>query len=218
MRLGQKECRQMMLYLPFVIVCIISVGLPQPDRGFAQSESPLPELNPMVVAYAEAMQIDYAEAKRRLTLQAEMSVVEQEIAQDDAYFATWMQHTPTFGLFVSFTTTDGDERIRQYLKDVTWADLVTVLQSDITRDELAEMRNKVVEEAGKTEIAFDSGLNYQTGQVRLYTDRPDELRERLACNDKIASIIEHIEFIQEAGATPADPDHAHVLYIPLFHE
>jgi hypothetical protein len=217
MRLEQKQCRPMMRYRSFVIVCIIAVGLLQPEIGFAQSESPLPELNTIVVAYAEAMQIDYAEAERRLTLQHEMSLVAQVIAEDEAYFATWMQHTPTFGFFVAFTTADGNERIRPYLEDVPWGDLVTVQQSDITRDELTEMRHQVVEEARKTGITFGSGLNYQTGQVRLYTEQPDELRERLAGNDEIASIIERIEFIQEGSAAPANPDYAHVLYRPLFH-
>ncbi len=62
------------------------------------------------------------------------------------------------------------------------------------------MRSKVVEEAKRTEIDFGSGLNYQTGQVRLYTEKTDDiLRERLESNDKVSPIIKRIEFVKESA-------------------
>ena len=155
-------------------------------------------------AYADTMEIDYREAERRLTIQFEMDMLEQKIAKDEAYFASWMQHKPDFGLVVSFTTADGDERIADYLDGVDWADLVKVKQSGITRDELTDMRHKVVTEAKKTGIPFGSGLNYQTGQVRLYTEQAEKLRSNLASNTRIAPIIDQIEFIEEARDKPAD--------------
>lgn len=201
----------------FLLLCLASVGLipvlMEPDIGLAQPGSPLSESNSIVTAYADAMKIDYAEAERRLTLQHEMSLVEQKIATDDAYFASWMQHEPTFGLVVSFSAPDGEERIRKYLEGVEWADLVTVQESDITRDELANMRSTVVQEAEKTGIDFGSGLDYRTGQVRIYADADsiEKLRIELEANKAVAPIMDRIEFIEEAGAAPADYDYPYLL-------
>lgn len=205
--------RQPIKYALCLLVAVILLGISSflGQRFTASAQSDGEEPNPIVAAYAHDMKIDYQEAERRLTLQHEMSSVEQEIVKDEAYFASWMQHEPEFGLVVSFTTPDGKERIRPYLEGVKWADLVTVQQSDITREEFAEMRSKIVQEAEKTGIAFGSGLNYRTGQVRLYTEKTDELRAQLEGNDAITSIIDRIELVKESGAAPADYDYPYLL-------
>ena len=204
-----------------VLLCVITVSLisvfTEPDVALTQFGSPIStptstpdptKNNPMVLFYADAFKLDYDEAERRLDLQARMSVVEQKLMEDEAYFASWMQHEPEFGLVVSFTTADGEERIRKYLADVDWADLVTVVQSDMTRQEIADLREKVVAEARKTGIQFGSGINYPEGKARLYTEQSDELRMELEANSEIAPIIDKIEFIQEAGgdAPAVQPD------------
>ncbi len=215
MSFQSKHFQRVLMVLALVMICLSPVVI-QPDSGSVQADKPSSEAeNPMITFYAEAMQIDEIEAKRRLTLQYEMSLVEQKIATDEAYFASWMQHQPTFGLVVSFTTADGQERLRQYLPDVAWADLVTVQQSDITRAELASLRRTIVQEAEKTGIVFGSGLSYPTGQVRLYTEKPDQLRTRLgtqlAARAEGASVINRVEVVKEAGAAPADYDYPYLL-------
>ena len=131
-----KSFKAALVLLYLVIVCLIPVFI-EPDVALTQFSSPVstPEpipKNPMVTFYADAFKLDYDEAERRLDLQAKMGDVQQKLAEDEAYFASWMQHEPEFGLVVSFTTADGEERIRKYLADVDWADLVTVVQSDMT--------------------------------------------------------------------------------------
>ena len=203
-----------------VVLCTMTVSLisvfTKPDVALTQFSSPIStptstpdptKNNPMVLFYADAFKLDYDEAERRLDLQARMSVVELGISEDEAYFASWMQHEPEFGLVVSFTTADSEERIRKYLADVDWANLVTVVQSDMTRQEIADLREKIETEARKTGIQFGSGIYYPTGKVRLYTEKSNELRMELEANSEIAPIMDKIEIIQETGEAPAvQPD------------
>lgn len=189
-----------------VMVCLILGWILSAQNTLAQEEG-----NSMVAAYAEVMQIDYAEAERRLRLQGEMSLVEQKVAEDEAYFASWTQHEPIFGLVVSFSAPDGEERIQKYLEGMEWADLVIVQESDITREELRNLRTQVVAEANKTGIVFGSGLNYITGRVTLYAEDVEELREYLEGNAEIAPILDRVEFIQEQGAAPAAYDYPYLL-------
>jgi hypothetical protein len=84
---------------------------------------------------------------------------------------------------------------------------VTVQQSDITRDELNEIRDIVAQEAKETGIEFGSGLNYRTGKVRVYADEINALRESLENNEVIAPLLDRLEFIQESGVAPADYDY-----------
>lgn len=169
-----------------------------------QSISPLAqeEMDP-IAQYAKGMQIDYAEAERRMWLQGEMNLVEHKVAEDEAYFASWTQHEPTFGLVVSFSAPDGEERIQKYLEGVEWADLVIVQESDITREELLRLRDQVVAAAEETGIRFGSGVNWMTGKVTLYSSEAEKLRESLEGNNAIVPVLDRVEFVQESGAVPA---------------
>ncbi|MBX2999573.1 MAG: hypothetical protein KF893_13735 [Caldilineaceae bacterium] len=187
------------------LICVIAGWLLSAQSALAQEEE-----NP-IAEYANGMQIEYAEAEHRLRLQAEMSLVEQRIAEDDAYFASWTQHEPTFGLVVSFAAPDGEERIQKYLEGVEWADLVMVQESDITREELLRLREQIVAEAEKTEIIFGSGVNYMTGKVTLYAEAVEELREHLEGSAETAPMLDRVEFIEEPGAAPADYDYPYLL-------
>ncbi len=188
----------------------LAMVVPAPDIEAAQ-----PDKAAAVIAYAEAMNIAYAEAERRLILQGEMIRVGREIEQDEAYFAAWLEHQPTIGLVVSFTTADGQERISKYLEGVEWADLVTVQQSDITREALLSLRRQVVQAARKTGLNFGSGIDDRTGQVNLYTDKVDELRSRLgtqlAARAEGAAIMSRIKFVEQTGDAPADYEYPHLL-------
>ena len=206
-----KSFKSVVALFCLVIVSLIPLFV-EPDVSLSQFSSPVPQpKNPIVTFYAEAMKIDYDEAEHRLALQAEMSIIKPNLMKDEAYFAAWIHHEPDFGLVVSFTTADGEERIRKYLTGMEWADLVSVEQSDITRDELLSMRDKVVTEAAKTDIPFAAGLNYQAGKVRLYLEQVDELRLYLEGNAQTAPIIDKIELIKEAGVKPLDYDYPYLL-------
>jgi len=166
----------------------------------------------IIFSYADAMKIEYTEAEHRLQLQNEMSLVEQKIVEDNAYFTSWIQHNPTFGLIVSFTASDGDERIQQYLEGIEWADLVIIRESDITRDELMNMHKKIVQEVNKLDIEFRTYLNYQTSQVQIHSERVNELRVTLETNDEILSLMDRIRFINESGDIP---NAQNLIYLPI---
>ena len=211
-----------------VVLCTMTVSLisvfTEPDVALTQFSSPIStptstpdptKNNPMVLFYAETFNLDYDEAERRLIIRDEMGVVERELfEEDEAYFASWVQHVPEFGLVVSFTTADGDERIRKYLVDVDWADLVTVVQSNMTRQEIADLREKVVTEARKTGIRFGADINYPEGKITLNTEKPNELRTALEANPETAPIMDKIEIIQGTGDTPATQSDEHKYYLP----
>jgi hypothetical protein len=66
------------------LVCLISVWILPAQSVLAQEEEEDP-----IGEYARGMQIDYAEAERRLWLQGEMNLVEHKVAEDEVYFASW---------------------------------------------------------------------------------------------------------------------------------
>lgn len=203
--LTSKSFKEVFVWLGILIACLSFVLL-APDVSFSQT-SPIADPEPknsIVAFYANAMNIDYDEAERRLNLQAEMSLVEEKLIEDEAYFASWMQHEPDFGLVVSFTTDDGEERIKKYLADVKWADMVMVQKSDITREEIASMRKDIEDEARKTDIAFGSGINYQAGKIMLYTEKAGDLESALRTSPITGPMVDRIEVVEEAPAVPAN--------------
>lgn len=91
----------------------------------------------MVTMYAETMGIPYAEAERRLMLQAEMDLLESKIiAGEPLYAGSWMEHQPEFGLVVGFAALDGETLIQKYLLGIPWAELVHIKQMPYTIAEL----------------------------------------------------------------------------------
>lgn len=91
----------------------------------------------MVTMYAETMGIPYAEAERRLMLQAEMDLLESKIiAGEPLYAGSWMEHQPEFGLVVGFAAPDGETLIQKYLVGIPWAELVHIKQMPYTIAEL----------------------------------------------------------------------------------
>ncbi len=67
MFLQAKYFKRVLILFGLVVICL-TLAVIQPDVGSAQPERPLSEPNPIITFYAKAMQIDEAEAERRLTL------------------------------------------------------------------------------------------------------------------------------------------------------
>lgn len=188
----------LLLLLP---ICATFVDVPP---AFAQADNDEP--NPMVTMYAEAMGISYAEAERRLTLQAEMSVLEGQVAQGEpTYAGSWMQHQPDFRLFIGFAAPNGQELLQKYLVGLPWADLVEAKQLPFTVGELLNILTLVNQAALQTGIPFESGENLKVGKVTLYTPDPAAMRQALAQDDTIQAYLDDIEFVYQAAlSVPAD--------------
>lgn len=161
----------------------------------------------MVQSYADAMGISYEEAKRRLQLQNEFSLLEQKVIEGEpSYAGSWTMHQPEFGLMVAFASPSGETLIQKYLEGIQWADLVHVQQSRYTVAELQEIAQKVMQAARETGIPFGGGSNPKTSKVTIYTPQPDEMRQQLESNLSIQEYWDDIEYIYEANmAVPAKP-------------
>lgn len=163
-----------------------------------------PDLDPTTAMYAKQMNVSYAEAQRRLRLQGVMGSLGSTIAQNEpTYAGSWLEHTPKFGLVVAFTSPNGDEIIQKYLKDVPWADEVTVQQAPYTMAELENMQMVITEAAIPTGLLFASGINIPLAKVNLYTNRPDALRAALESGGLIPQYLDDIEYVYQAS--PAAP-------------
>jgi hypothetical protein len=55
---------------------------------------------------------------------------------EPGYVASWLLHTPEFGLVVGFIVSNGDEILQKYLEGIGWAHLVKAQQVKYTLDEL----------------------------------------------------------------------------------
>lgn len=176
-------------------------------------------INQAITLYAEAMNISYAEAERRLYLQGEMGPVQQKVIEGEpSYAGSWIQHQPEFGLMVAFAAPNGEELIQKYLEGITWADLVQVIELPYTDDELLAILTQVNQAAMATGILFESGASFQRSKVTLWTPQPDDLRAQLAANPAIADYLDDIEYIYQAGVSaPATDEEALPLrfYLPI---
>lgn len=184
---------------------IDTTTVPAPQASHC-TEIVTPEPNPMVTMYAEAMRIPYAEAERRLILQAEMSLLESKIIAGELLYAgSWMEHQPEFGLVVGFASPDGETLIQKYLVGILWANLVHVKQMPYTIVELSAIAEKVQQVAYQTGIPFAAGTNIPEAKVTFYTPYPEELRRQLEADATLQPYLEEIEYVyQETFAVPAD--------------
>jgi|GEM_PF-1571632 len=208
-----------------VILCAVVAGLflsgallpfaGQTDQTFARSnrlESPIPtpeveeEIEPYIQMYADALDISYTEAKRRLALQGEMGDLQSRvITGESAIFAgTWIQHQPEFRLLFAFKAPNGAEIIQPYLEGIAWADLVKTQEARYTLAELETLQDQIIQIARTVSTSFASGLNIPEGKVRFYTPDPEELRSQLEALEEMQAYLDLIEYIKESnGAAPA---------------
>jgi len=149
-----------------------------------------PEINPIAI-YAEGLSLSYEEAKNRLIIQDEFTDLVAKIAEKDPTFAgSWIEHEPEFRLSISFTTPNGQKKLRKYLQDIAWADLVTAEQSSFSIGEITSIQNHLHKVGSDNDLRFDSGFNQRERAIKLYTTNPDELRLQL---ESMPSLKKHLD-------------------------
>lgn len=175
----------------------------QPDVSQAQTDDL--EENPIVAKYAEAFDVSYEEALQRLELQPEMANLANQVAEGEpTYAGSWIQHEPEFRLFVAFATPNGEEKMSKYLEEIEWAELVEVTQSAFTIGELKHILNAINRVRDKIDIPFESGTDYQTEKITLYTPNPDELQKEIEEQPSLKQYYDDIEYVyQETMSQPA---------------
>jgi hypothetical protein len=163
------------------------------------------EESPIVAKYAEAFDVSYEEALQRLELQPEMANLANQVADGEpTYAGSWIQHEPEFRLFVAFATPNGEEKMSKYLEGIEWAELVEITQSAFTIGELKHILNAINRIRDKIDIPFESGTNYQTGKITLYTPNPDELQKEIEEQPSLKQYYDDIEYVhQETMSQPA---------------
>lgn len=161
-----------------VLLCLslLLFGKLDSTVSFAQS----PEPSPAAVKYAEAYRVSEDEATRRLSLQEEMGELAKRVADGESTYAgSWIQHEPDFRLFVNFTAADEEAKLAPYLDDIPWRDSVEARQATRTIADLLEILQVINDARDKIDLPFESGTNYETNKVRLYTPNPDELQKMI---------------------------------------
>ncbi|MFN8439609.1 MAG: hypothetical protein U0175_02510 [Caldilineaceae bacterium] len=208
------------LLLVSLLLLIGSVLFTPPSTQlYAQSAEETP--NSIVQSYANDMGISYEEAKRRLELQNEFSLLEQKVIEGEpSYAGSWTMHQPEFGLVIAFAAPDGKTILQKYLEGIAWAELVHVQQSPYTVAELQAIAQTVLQAARETGIPFGGGSNPKTSKVTIYTPQPEEMRQRLESNLSIQEYWNDIEYVNDAGmAVPAigtdDATQDFILHLPL---
>jgi len=131
-----------------------------------------------------------------LEMPALINLIEESEPQ---YAASWIEHKPELTLVVSFTTSNGDTKLKKYLKDIEWADLVRVEQSLLSHGQLTSTLNHLLRAASaRPDILFESGVFYPEGKIHIFTPTPDEIEEYLSSLPFLKTKLEYIDvFYQE---------------------
>jgi len=173
--------------------------------GFVQPDSPLPEPNPATSEYARQFDVSMEEAQRRLDLQFEMTELASRIAEQEPTFGgSWLQHKPELRLFVAFASPDGEKIISPYLDGINWATSVEVRVAAHTIKDLQDVQERIIQFVPQTDIPFESGIDYETGKINLYTPHLEELQSKVQLDETIKGYSDSIEYIyQERMSEPA---------------
>jgi len=202
---------------PFILLCLIAPVLllsttiysqeNPPDDPISPLETPQPPggVVPGAAEYAEAFQVSEEETIRRLQLQTEMNDLVNIIAENEPQFAAaWIVHEPEFGLVVSFTTPNGEVRLRRYLEEIEWADIVHAEQSPLSHGELESIQRQLYNVDRKTDIPFESGVAFPPGKVHIYTPQPEAMNEYLQSLPSLKNRLEHIKVIYQETLSVED--------------
>lgn len=173
--------------------------LPPPVPGDPEDpeEPKIEDLN--AITYARDYKITEEEARQRLDILIEVPNLVQKIEENEVdYAATWIIHEPDLAIAVAFTTDNGAERLKEYLTDIEWSDIVYAEQSDLSHNELVDIQILFLDVANKVErLSFESGVFFPSGTIRIFTPTTDTIDELLKTIPAIQPYLAYFEVIYQ---------------------
>ncbi len=132
--------------------------------------------------YASIMNVDLAEAQRRLALQVEIGRLEADLLAtgEDVFAGLWIEHKPEFAVDVRFTDSDrGHALLGQLDSGLAREVEFRVGDAEVSLRELEALQEAAILEARLAGIAIDADINVRTGQVELMTTHTARLEAAL---------------------------------------
>jgi hypothetical protein len=125
--------------------------------------------NPDVQYYANDIGVAVEEAAYRLSLQEPIGKLNAclTIEEKDTFAGLWIEHEPSYQLFVAFTR-DGEDTLAPYITGSALEDIVTVRSAAVTYEELRAVQAETDRLLKPLKTPFSSGINIQENLVELY--------------------------------------------------
>lgn len=132
--------------------------------------------------YASHFHVDVNEALRRLDLQREIGVLDDQLRREEAgsYAGLWIEHEPSFRIVVRFTGAQAESRLQSRLTGGPLASLVELRRARLSLAELSVQQHAALEAARAVNTPVDSKLNLFENRVEVSTTDPAALEEMLA--------------------------------------
>ena len=191
----------------FLTLILVSLLLPQSYISAQAVDDGSVDTDPIIVAYTKQFFVSYAEAERRLLLQADTGKIIDEIARTEPSFAgAWVEHEPTFQLVIAVADDDAVESVKQYAGGLTWRGTINVIKASKTlvdlEAELAALKTLLDRAEYSKDLVNGTGLNIPVGKVRIYTPNAELLRGHLiddgTLNDTNMS-TDDLDFVPQAS-------------------
>ena len=134
-------------------------------------------------AYASDYGVTVEEARRRLTLQGPVGVLDEQLVNNasSTFAGIWIQHEPAFRIIASFTR-DGQTTVRPYVAGGPLDGLVDVRTADATLDELVVIQNDFMTKISGLNVRVESLIDIKTNRVKLLVVERDRLDSLMTAN------------------------------------
>jgi hypothetical protein len=118
------------------------------------------EFNPDVQYYANDLGIDVEEAAYRLSLQEPIGKLSAclDSEEKDTFAGLWVEHEPSFQVFVAFTQ-DGEDTLARYITGTALEEIVKVRSAAVTYEELRAVQAETNQLLKPLSMSLSSGIN-----------------------------------------------------------
>jgi streptogrisin C len=188
--------------LSVVVLCGLLATL-----AFAQPPAPPPSqaLLQDAASYAAQNNVSLDEAVHRLTLQQEISRLEETLVKQEPSFAgLWIEHQPQYKLVVRFQDPAAEARLRTRLRGTPLEKMMRETRPAVaTLAQLEKRRAAALQRVKYLGFDVDTDINVQENRVEVYSNRAQGLRAAIA-KDRANNLPERVEVMSVPElATPA---------------
>ena len=157
-----------------------------PDAGTGDDSNPIntDALGMDARAYASDYGVTVEEARRRLTLQGSVGILQEDLvdSESDTFGGLWIQHEPEFRIVARFTE-DGESTVRPYVTDEALSGLVDVQSADSTLDDLEAAQDEAMTTVDGLGVQAESEIDVIGNRVKLFVVDRTGLDSALATPD-----------------------------------
>jgi len=150
--------------------------------------------NPDVQYYADDFGVDVQEAAHRLSLQEPIGRLNACLNSEekDTFAGLWIEHEPSYQLFVAFTR-DGEDTLAPYITGSVLEGIVKVRSAAVIFEELLTIQAETDQILRPLDMLFSSGISIQENLVELYVTDLDTFDAGIQEHD--IRLPEHVNVI-----------------------